>query len=294
MASASSEESVKGEKEERKEEKIVSKAMSMGFSESESRRMLKLYGGKRLFEILKKAKAEGGILGSKVMMTKVAHLAMADSMFNEMLHTQGVSWLKAVVGVKVRLRLDVLMIYNGERRGPKVKISTKSGKEVFIETQGAGMLINTSGSRRNCAMFGLLPPNGREWSEWEPCFFAGDPSDQKSYTPLKKVADGCNTTKDQWPDIESLGYRMNKKKDPKAPSGIPIGLLKKAANDTIKLAGFEGKPGWDCGIDIDEDHPEKAISSVKDDRARNLLEEFWFVDSEDCDEGRDDDEDIWS
>lgn len=280
----------KDAKEDKREEKLVVKATTMGFSEKEARKLLKLYGGKRLVEILKRAKNEGGALGSKTAMAKVAHVAMADTMFKDMSQTQGVSWMKVVDGVKVKLRLDLLMIYNADLRGPKVKITNRIGKEVTIETHGVGMVINTSGQ---WAMFGLLPPNGKEWSTWEPCFFAGDPAGKKSYTLIKGVADGTDTTPDQRKIIEELGYKMAPVR--KGPSGIPIALLKRAANDTVKLAGFEGKPGWQDGIDLrDGEHPEEAIALVKDDRARELLEKFWFMDEKDEKDDAEGDDNIWA
>lgn len=274
-----------------KEDKLIAKATAMGFAKKEAQRLLRLYGGKRLTEILRKAKSEGGVLGSKTAMAKVAHVAMADSMFKEMTRTQGVSWLKVVDGVKVKLRLDLLMLYNGALKGPRVKITNRAGKEIVIDTHGVGMIINTVGG---WAMFGLLEPNGKEWSAWEPCFFAGDPTGKKSYTLIKDVSDGCDTTKEQRAIIEDLGFKMAPIR--KGPTGVPIALLKRAANDTIKLSGFEGKPGWQDGIDLrDGEHPEKAIALVKDLRARTLLERYWFsdADEEENDDEEDDDDDIW-
>lgn len=284
--------SVVPKKEDKKEEKLIAKAVDMGFSDKEAHRMLRMYGGKRLHEILKRARTEGGALGSRLAMTRMTHVAMADNMFKEMIKTQGVSWMKIVEGVKVKLRLDLLMVYNGLLKGPKVKIMTRSQKEITVETVGYGMILNT---RRDLAMFGLLPPHGREWSEWEPCFFAGDPSGKKSHTPLKGVADGCDTTKEQRALIEELpgNYKMAPVR--RGPTGLPIALLKRAANDTIKLSGFEGKPGWQDGIDLrDGEHPEKAIALVTDDRARTLLERFWLSDKDEEDEEDDDGGgDIW-
>ncbi len=292
MAAAVAENVVQQEQEQEKdsrEEKLVAKAISMGFSESESRRLLKLYGGRRLTEILKRAKVEGGVLGSKVAMVKTAHVAMADSMFQEMTRTQGVSWMKIVDGVKVKLRLDLLMIYNGHLRGPKVTITGRSGRSTAIDTCGVGMVLNTRG---NWAMFGLVPPNGKDWSEWQPCFFASDPVGKQTYTLIKGVADGCDTTKEQREIISAMGFNLAPVR--KGPTGLPIALLKRAANDTVKLAGFDSKPGWQDGIDLrDGEHPECAIALVKDEKARDLLEKYWFSDSSEEDESAEG-EDIWS
>lgn len=275
-----------------REEKLIVKAVSMGFSERESKRLLKLYGGQRMTEILKRAKVEGGVLGSKVAMTNMARVAMADSMYQEMCTTQGISWVKIVDGVKVKLRLDLLMIYNGTLRGPKVSITNRAGRGITIETHGIGMILNTKG---NWAMFGLVPPNGKEWSEWQPCFFASDPVGKQTYTLIKSVADGCDTTKEQREVIQEMGFNLAPVR--KGPTGLPIALLKRAANDTIKLAGFDSKPGWQDGIDLrDGEHPENAIALVKDERAKALLEQYWFSDSADTEEDEEnaEDEDIWS
>lgn len=196
-------------------------------------------------------------------------VVLADITWGNIRNVQGVAWVVVTEGSNIVAELDLLIVFNGQLSGPVAKLPKRSKGFVEVPTYGHGLVLGQT----EWAAFGLLPPRGRTFGRWEPCYFEGDPREKANLTSVKALADACEVQEGLPELMQRLGYKK------RAGGGIPISFLKRAVNDTMKLAGYSTRPRWiDCPITTES--TEEDIAVIGDEEARQRLHTFWFCDEE--------------
>jgi len=261
-----------GEAEFKKSLTAVRKARKAGIGLEDARQKLLELGRDGLEQFAERMKAYADLpaKGRK----RQGDVAVGDVVWNNIANLQGFSWAVVTVGTKIVARPDLLVVYNCELKGPIAQLPRRNGKGyVGVPTHGLGLVLGAT----EYASFGALPPKGKPHSMWRPVYIEGDPDGRSAMTAVKLLAEDIDADGELRSVIERLGYDLDRR------GGVPVSFIKRALNDTLKLGGLSGSPGWES-IAITSDSDEKEISKIKDEAARERIAEFWFDDEDDSDE----------
>ena len=202
---------------------------------------------------------------------------LADLCWANMRPTRGVAWVVVMEGNNILAKLDLLIVYDGKLKGPQAKLPKAKGKGFTkLHTYGLGTVLG----EQEWATFGLIPPKGRPFSKWGPSYFEGDPKNKANLTSAKRLADSMKVDSKLSDIMAELGY------DKRAGGGIPISFLKRAVNDTMKLAGYHSKPRWIPCV-ISKENPIEDIEMIGVPEIEERLLSFWV-----CDDHSEEDEGV--
>jgi len=270
-----------GEEDFKKSLTTIRRARKAGIGLGDARQKLLELGRDGLEQFAERMKAHKD-LPSK-WRKRQGDITHGDVVWNNIAELKGFSWAVVTVGTKIVARPDLLVIYNAELKGPIAQLPRRNGKGyVGVPTHGLGLVLGAT----EYASFGALPPKGKPHSMWRPVYIEGDPDGRSAMTAVKLLAEDIDVDGELRSVIERLGYDLDRR------GGVPVSFIKRALNDTLKLGGLSGSPGWES-IAITSDSDEKEISKIKDEAARERIAEFWFDDEDDSEDDWEDGEELF-